>query len=78
MTDFEPDVPEQIEDLLDDLLDVRGNFSGRAVVQHHHIDIAERVQLAAPVAANRDQRQRRTVIIFAAHRRGRRVKNAPQ
>ena len=58
MTNFEPNVPQGIQNLLRHLFDVRGNFSATVAVQQHHVDIAERIQFAPAVTAERDQRQR--------------------
>ncbi len=54
MPDLESQVPEHVEDRLDDLLG-----PGRALVgeQEQQVDVGERRQLAAAVAADRDQRQ---------------------
>src|SRR5215210_5949591 len=58
MTDLEADVPEKIEDLPEDLLDIRGDLAA-TIVQKHEVDIAVRIQFAAAVTAERDQAQRR-------------------
>src|SRR5438309_865007 len=58
MAYFESDVPKQIQDVLRHLLHVGRNFSGRVAVEQHHIDIAEWIELAASVSAQRDQCQR--------------------
>ena len=43
MPNLESDVPQQIQNLFDDLFDLRGNLASFALVQKHHIHIAERI-----------------------------------
>ena len=50
--DFQPDVPEEREEALDAVL-AAGHFALRQ--QDQHVDVGAGVQLAAPVAADRDQ-----------------------
>ena len=49
-------VPERVEEPLGHPLHVRAHL---AVVDHHEVEVGERVQLAAPVAPEGDQHQRR-------------------
>ena len=71
MADFETDVPEQIEDLLNDLLDVRRDFSRLLAVQKHHIDIAKGIELAPAISTQSDQCQRRPRCLLLTTCRGR-------
>ena len=58
MTDFEADVPEQIQNLLRHLFHVRRDFARAVSVQQHDIDIAKRIQFASAVSAQCGQCQR--------------------
>src|SRR6266436_2089329 len=79
MADFETDVPEQIEDLLNDLLDVRRNLSRLWTVQEHHIDIAKGIELAPAISTQSDQCQRHPRCLLLTTCRGRgRGENASQ
>ena len=62
MTDLQTDVPQGIQDAIDDFREVRERFApggNLAVVQEHKIDVAVRVQLCASITADRRDRQRR-------------------
>ena len=52
--DFQADVPQQIKQILDDLLGMRGPFVGE---QKQQIDVGIGRQLAPPIAADGDKRQ---------------------
>ena len=58
MANLETDVPQEIEHLLHHLLDVWGNFLPAVGVKKHHIDVAARIEFAAAVAAQRQERER--------------------
>ena len=51
MADLQPQIPQQIEDRFDDLLNPRGDLVGH---QEQQIDIGGRRQLAPPIAADGD------------------------
>ena len=53
MTDLQAGVPQHVEHVLDDLLQSRGLLAGQ---QEHQVDVGERRQFAATVAAGRDHR----------------------
>ena len=57
MTHFESDVPQHVQDLLDDLLEVGilGCGPRRRIVEEHDINVGIRTEFAAPVAANGDE-----------------------
>ena len=76
VADLEADVPEKIEDLLDDLRGVGGNASTLFLMEEHDVDVAEWIQLAPSVAAERDNRERRRGAAPGARgRTNRRLKN---
>ena len=52
MADFQPQVPQQVEKLLDNAVGSRITLLCR---QHKQVDVGKRRQLAAAVAADRDQ-----------------------
>ena len=60
MSNFEAAVPKQIEDLLYHFLETRRDFLRPLAGQKHDIDIAKWIEFAAPVSAERNQRQRNT------------------
>ena len=62
VADLQPDVPKRIQNAVNDLGQMRQRPApGRnlPVVQEHEINVAVRIQLRAPVAADGHQRQRR-------------------
>jgi len=52
---LQPEIPERVEQLLHHALDV---WRQLAVVDHHQVDVRERVELAAPITAERHDHQR--------------------
>ena len=58
MAHLESNVPQEIQNLLNDLLDLRRHFPRFAVMQEHHVNVAERIEFLAAVSAERDQRER--------------------
>jgi hypothetical protein len=56
VADLEPQVPQGVEQLLGDALNVGAEL---AVVDHHEVDVRRRVELAPTVAAQSHQRRRR-------------------
>ena len=67
MTDLEADVPEQIQNLLRHLFHISRDFACAVSMQQHDIDIAKRIQLAAAVSTQCNQRQRG---LWLPHRAG--------
>src|ERR1043165_1891876 len=57
MADLEPDVPEQIQDLLDNLPGV-GRNRAAILMEKHDVDVAKRIQLPSPITAERDHGER--------------------
>ena len=55
---FEADVPEQIKNLLDYLGGVGGNVRSLFVVEKHDVHVAEGIELAASITAERDHGER--------------------
>jgi hypothetical protein len=78
MTDFETDIPEQIEDLLNDLLDVRRDLSGLWAVQKHHIDIAKGIELTSAISTQGNQCQRHPRYLLTTCRGRGRSENVSQ
>ena len=54
MPDLEPEIPQQVEQVLDHLLGMRRLLVGQ---QEQQIDVGKGRQLAAAIAADRDDRQ---------------------
>ena len=59
VADFEAHVPQHVEDDLDDFAEPRVGPLRRVRVEKHDVHIAERIQLAAPVAADGYEGERR-------------------
>ena len=57
VADLEADVPEHVEDHLDDLVQAGGDFLRFRGVQEHDVHVAEGVELVAPIAADGHQRE---------------------
>ncbi len=55
VADFEAEVPEGVEDVLDEFLDVFGEFSGGAGEEEEDVDVGGGVEGAAAVAAGGDE-----------------------
>jgi hypothetical protein len=55
VADFEAEVPEGVEDVLDEFLDVFGEFSGGTGEKEKEVDIGGGVEGAAAVAAGGDE-----------------------
>ena len=55
MADFEADVPEEVEHVLDEFLESWGEFGGCAWQQEEDVDVGAWVQCAASVAAGCDE-----------------------
>src|SRR5205085_3999710 len=58
VANLEADIPEQVENLFDHLGRVRRNVPAIFLVEKHDVDIAERVELAASVTAEREKGER--------------------
>ena len=52
VADLEPDVPEDVQNLFDQVVDVVGHLVRRAVVQKQNVHVAVGIEFAAPVAAD--------------------------
>ena len=78
MADFEADIPEQIQNLLHDFGGVGRDLAGVLPVHEHNIDVAKRIQLAAAVAAERDERERCRRGALVACKPRRRSEDVPQ
>ena len=65
MPDLEPDVPQRVEDLFDERVDVGGHRVGRVVVQKQHVHVAEGVEFAPPIAADGDQGRQSLRLLLA-------------
>ena len=63
MADLEFEIPQEVEHRLSDLFLRRGR---RGCGEEHEIEVAERRHLAAPGAAEPDQRQAGRLIVYAA------------
>jgi len=65
MTDLETDIPEQIENLLNDLLEVGRDFFGAFVMQEHDVDIAKRIEFSPAIPAKRDKGEPQLCLLLA-------------
>ena len=66
MAHLEADVPERVENAVDDLGEMRQRLAAGhhlAVVQEHEIDVAVRIQFGAAVAADGDEGERREFLL---------------
>ena len=79
MANLEPDIPKQIENLFHRLGDKRRNFVSALRMQKHQINVAERIQFAAPIAAQCDHCHGRwRSVLLAFGRRAGTGENLPQ
>ena len=75
VADAQAEIPEGVEDLLRHPLDVGGDL---APVDEHEVEVGGRVELAAPVPAERDQDEARRRMARGAHLGGGRLVEAAQ
>ena len=54
VSNLEAAVPQQIEHLIRHLLQVRRNLCHAMVMQHHHVNVTERVKLTPAISAKGD------------------------
>ena len=54
MADLESQIPERVEQALGDALSIRAHV---AVVDDHEVEIGQRMELAAPVSAERHEHE---------------------
>ena len=69
VSNLESAVPQQVQDLVHHLLQVRRNFRALAM-QEHHVNIAKRVEFAPAISSKSYQRQRRTGLAISASSSG--------
>src|SRR4051812_46698740 len=63
MADLEAHVPQHVEHLLDNRADLLIDVLHSIGMEEHNIDVAVRIQLTAPISADRNERNPRKLLL---------------